>query len=147
MTLDSPKCFYSFSCENARSSLSLSPAPSLLALLNRSPQRCLTENMRSLITGVTAPAPCLRLCPAATIKSRVTLSVSSRRDICRRERGQRKWDGRKERQREGQRKEGSWKQELKGRGKGPGSVQTCPLQEEPPHQQPGWRNSNWDKRV
>lgn len=25
--LDSPKCFYSFSCENARSPLSLSPAP------------------------------------------------------------------------------------------------------------------------
>lgn len=43
--------------------------PASLSLWTRSPRRRLTENMRSLITGVTVPALCLCLCPTATIKA------------------------------------------------------------------------------
>lgn len=61
------------SCENVGSSLSpsstLPSLPPSFSLWNRSPLRRLTENMRSLITGVTVPALCLRLCPTATIKA------------------------------------------------------------------------------
>ena len=64
-----PKCFYSPDAK-MQEALYFSPSSVLHRFLwDRSPVRRLTENMRSLITGVTVPALCLRLCPTATIKA------------------------------------------------------------------------------
>lgn len=129
-----------FSCENARSSLSpplLPPSLSLpRSLCDRSPLRRLTENMRSLITGVTVPALCLRLCPAATIKAG-SRSVSAPGVTF--EGGSEGKESKKERKKERGR--------VGGRGLKAGteverksSRKYCKEQEESPYQQLKWKN-------
>lgn len=89
--------------------------------------------MRSLITGVTVPALCLRLCPVATIKAG-SRSVSAPGVMF--EGGSEGKEERKERGREGERKgEGGKENESRnstGEGKLREVMQACLPQEESP---------------
>lgn len=117
-----------FSCENVRSSLSpcltlsLAPPSSLFLSLGSLPSEAFDWKHALFNHWGDSPCPVFAPLPRCNNKGRVTLSVSSRRDVWRREQGERMKEREKRGRARGREGEREWKQGLRGRGKAQGSI-------------------------
>lgn len=116
---DFGKCFLFFSCENVGSSLSPCVILSLPPSLESLPSEAFDWKHALFNHQGDRPCPVFAPLPHCNNKGRVTLGVSSRRDVWRRERGERM-----KRERDGGvgGNLGEWKQELKRRRRAQGSI-------------------------